>query len=164
MGPSTASLCVECCQMLFQKMLNCLPPPPHLFFFFVIFIIVVCLKVGFEMCAAYYFHLFLLYSTPPAPSLNLERYLLSYPVDLQDGLSEKLVWCNTKVGGVCACACVCSDYLVIIDIHIKAFTVSSCVPFKIAKMECYYFISKVLKCIYKFFLASIMNKHSLLAI
>lgn len=51
------------------------------------------------------------------------------------------------------CVCVCSDYLVIIDIHVKAFTISSCIPDEIAKMECSYFISKVLKCIYKFFLA-----------
>ena len=29
------------------------------------------------------------------------RYLLIYLVELQDGLSEKLVWFNTKVGGVC---------------------------------------------------------------
>lgn len=42
--------------------------------------------------------------------------------------------------------------------HIKAFTSISCIPYQIAKMECYYFISKVLKCIYKFFLASFMNK------
>lgn len=90
------------------------------------------------------------------------RYLLIYLVELQDGLSEKLVWFNTKVGGVCVC--MCSYYLVIIDIHIKAFAISSCIIYKIAKMECYYFISKVLKCIYKFFLASIMNKHLLLAI
>lgn len=57
----------------------------------------------------------LLITTPsffPIPqSLNLGCYLLSYPVELQDGLSEKLVWCNTKIGGVC----VCSDYLVIVD-------------------------------------------------
>lgn len=52
----------------------------------------------------------------------------------------------------------CSHYLVIIDMHIKAFTSISCIPYQIAKMECYYFISKVLKCIYKFFLASFMNK------
>ena len=69
---------------------------------------------------------------------------------------------NTKVGGG-VCVYVCSDYLVIIDIHIKAFTISSCIPYKVAKVECY-FISKVLKCIYKFFLASTMNKHLLLAI
>lgn len=65
---------------------------------------------------------------------------------------------------MCVRACAPSDYLVMIDIHVKAFTVSSCVPYKIAKMECYYFISKVLKCIYKSFLASTMNKHLLLAI
>lgn len=68
------------------------------------------------MCAAYYFISFF----PIPQPLNLGRYLLSYPVELQDGLSEKLVWCNTKVG---VCVCVCSDYLVIIDIHIKAFNI-----------------------------------------
>lgn len=58
---------------------------------------------------------------------------------------------------------VCSDYLVIVDIHIKAFTISSVFLTRLQKMECY-FISKVLKCIYKFFLASIVNKHLLLAV
>lgn len=95
MVPSTASLCVEYCQMLSEKAE--LPLFSFCFVFLVFIHNVVCLKVGFEMCAAYYFISFF----PIPQPLNLGRYLLSYPVELQDGLSAKLVWCNTKVGGVC---------------------------------------------------------------
>ena len=59
--------------------------------------------------------------------------------------------------------CVCVFWLPGYSRYTQSLYNIFCIPYKVAKMECY-FISKVLKCVYKFFLASIMNKHLLLAV